>query len=78
MNSNPIPFQASLNVNDLISLAPQGPALCFLGEGRFAEAAESAEETQAEPDAERRVLQGSTGAETGAGEGFWAKMKKKF
>ncbi|MRR07945.1 MAG: FHA domain-containing protein, partial [Deltaproteobacteria bacterium] len=50
VNNGPIYFQAPLNVNDLISLAPQGPALSFLGEGRFAEAAESVEAAPAEPD----------------------------
>lgn len=40
VNNSPIPFQAPLNAMDLISLAPQGPKLCFLGEGRLAEAAE--------------------------------------
>jgi pSer/pThr/pTyr-binding forkhead associated (FHA) protein len=45
VNSMPIGFEAPLKAQDIISLAPGGPALRFLGEGRLAEyEAEPAEE----------------------------------
>jgi pSer/pThr/pTyr-binding forkhead associated (FHA) protein len=37
VNSMPIGFEALLKAQDIISLAPYGPALRFLGEGRLAE-----------------------------------------
>lgn len=37
VNSMPIGFEALLKAQDIISLAPHGPALRFLGEGRLAE-----------------------------------------
>jgi pSer/pThr/pTyr-binding forkhead associated (FHA) protein len=37
VNSTPIGFEAPLKAQDIISLAPHGPALRFLGEGRLAE-----------------------------------------
>lgn len=37
INGRPIGFEASLKPQDIMSLAPHGPTLCFLGEGRFAE-----------------------------------------
>ncbi|HQI00913.1 MAG TPA: FHA domain-containing protein [Deltaproteobacteria bacterium] len=37
INGRPIDLQAALNVNDVLSLSPQGPVLRFLGEGRLAE-----------------------------------------
>ncbi len=40
INGNPIEFQVSLNLNDMISLTHRGPVFCYLGEGRFAEVTE--------------------------------------
>lgn len=37
INCMPIGFEAPLKAQDIISLAPHGPALRFLGEGRLAE-----------------------------------------
>jgi len=78
VNNSPISFQASLNVNDVISLAPQGPALCFLGEGRFAEAAESVEVSPLEPVFMNNNVQKNSETENEDTEGLWAKLKKRF
>ena len=78
VNNGPIPFQASLNINDLVSLAPQGPALHFLGDGRFAEAGEPAEVARVEADEGKSGLQEKRDAETADTEGLWAKLKKRF
>jgi pSer/pThr/pTyr-binding forkhead associated (FHA) protein len=79
VNNIPIQFQASLNVNDLIYLAPQGPAFCFLGEGRFAEAAEEpVESAPVKPGAGNNDLQKKKDTETVEAEGLWAKLKKIF
>ncbi len=78
VNNSPISFQASLNVNDVVSLAPQGPTLCFLGEGRFAEAAESVEVSPLEPVfMDNNVLKKSE-IENEDSEGLWARLKKRF
>lgn len=78
VNNNPVPFQAALNVNDLISLASDGPAFCYLGEGRIAEAAESVDVSTSAPDNGRGDQQKSNGTETAEPEGLWEKLKKRF
>jgi pSer/pThr/pTyr-binding forkhead associated (FHA) protein len=47
INSMPIGFEAQLTAQDIISLAPHGPALRFLGEGRLAEYEEASAEEAA-------------------------------
>lgn len=48
INGMPIGFESPLTAQDVISLAPSGPALRFLGEGRLAEYEEApAEEAPA-------------------------------
>jgi pSer/pThr/pTyr-binding forkhead associated (FHA) protein len=78
VNNGPIPFQAALHSNDLISLAACGPALSFLGEGRFAEAEESVKMAHVEADEGNSGFQEKLNAGTGAAEGLWAKLKKRF
>ena len=79
VNNRPIQFQASLNVNDLIYLAHQGPAFCFLGEGRFAEVADEPVETApVEPGAGNSDIQKNMDAGTVEAKGIWARLKKIF
>jgi pSer/pThr/pTyr-binding forkhead associated (FHA) protein len=40
VNYQPIPFQAPLALDDMVTLGPQGPTFRFIGEGRLAEVAE--------------------------------------
>jgi pSer/pThr/pTyr-binding forkhead associated (FHA) protein len=47
INGRPIGFEASLKPQDIMSLAPHGPALRFLGEGRLAEYEEEPSEEAA-------------------------------
>ncbi len=47
VNTTPIGFEAPLKAQDIISLAPGGPALRFLGEGRLAEYEEEPAEVAA-------------------------------
>jgi pSer/pThr/pTyr-binding forkhead associated (FHA) protein len=79
INDRAIEFQAPLNLNDIISLAPQGPAFCFLGEGRLAEV------TEVPPDASltTREQENAAAKKTGTSEekssvSLWSKFKNKF
>jgi len=79
INDRAIEFQAPLNLNDIISLAPQGPAFCFLGEGRLAEV------TEVHPDASLTTSKQENAAakKTGTSEekssvSLWSKFKNKF
>ena len=79
INDRAIEFQAPLNLNDIISLTPQGPAFCFLGEGRLAEVAE------VPPDASltTREQENAAAKKTGTSEekssvSLWTKLKNKF
>jgi pSer/pThr/pTyr-binding forkhead associated (FHA) protein len=44
VNGSPIGFESPLKAQDVLRLAPQGPAFSFLGEGRLAEHEEAEEE----------------------------------
>ena len=50
VNGQAIAIQSPLNMNDLVSLGPDGPAFRFLGEGRMAEAEAQAPEQATPPD----------------------------
>ena len=78
VNNGPIPFQAQLHSNDIVSLASRGPALSFLGEGRFAEAEEPVGMASVETDAGNSGVQEKHDVKTGEAEGLWAKLKKRF
>ena len=49
INSMPMGFEAPLKAQDIISLAPHGPALRFLGEGRLAEYEQAPAEEAPQP-----------------------------
>ena len=79
INGRAIDFQATLNLNDIISLTPQGPAFCFLGEGRLAEVAEPPPEV---PSTDR-MKENAAAKKTGTSEekssiSIWSKFKNKF
>jgi len=57
INRVPIPFQASLKLNDLVSLSPRGPTFRFLGEGRLAEVPEPNSEESLKPSEKKRETQ---------------------
>lgn len=78
VNNDPIVFQAPLNVNDLVSLVSRGPALRFLGEGRFAEAEEPLGMAGVEADSASSGFPEKPADESGEADGLWAKLKKRF
>ncbi|MCK7512045.1 MAG: FHA domain-containing protein [Desulfobacterales bacterium] len=55
VNSMPIGFEAPLKAQDIISLAPHGPALRFLGEGRLAEYEQAPAEEAPQPAEARKT-----------------------
>lgn len=79
INGNPIEFQASLKLNDTISLTPQGPVFCFLGEGRLAEVVEPAPEAPSTGGERGNSSAKKTGpSEEKSPVSFWSKLKDKF
>jgi pSer/pThr/pTyr-binding forkhead associated (FHA) protein len=76
LNNRSIEFQAPLNLDDHISLSPQGPVFCFLGQGRLAEVAQPS--PAAPPGQEEKEHPGKdTGASREkASRNFWSKLKK--
>jgi len=79
INDRAIDFQAPLNLDDKIYLTPQGPAFCFLGEGRLAEFVDVPPDVSSAAHGEDSVAAKKTG---GAGENssnsLWSKLKNKF
>lgn len=76
INGRAIDFQAHLNLNDTISLSPQGPAFCFLGEGRLAEVAEASLSTTSEQ--ENSVAKKAGTSEDQSSVSIWSKFRKIF
>jgi pSer/pThr/pTyr-binding forkhead associated (FHA) protein len=79
INGRAIEFQAPLNLNDIISLTPQGPAFCFLGEGRLAELAD----VPPAPPSTASERENAGAAKKGKSEehssvSIWSKFKNKF
>jgi pSer/pThr/pTyr-binding forkhead associated (FHA) protein len=77
INNRPIDFQVQLNVNDDISLSPQGPVFRFLGEGRLAEVSEPVMEQQAAPLRENKAIDQKFPQDK-APKGLLAKLKKNL
>ncbi|WP_041971228.1 hypothetical protein [Geobacter sp. OR-1] len=78
INDNPISLQYLLRVNDLVRLSPQGPLLAYIGEGRFAEAAEnSATEAGPPPSTNERERLAPEMSNDDAG-GFWSRLRRRF
>lgn len=79
INGSAIDFQAPLKLNDIISLSPQGPVFCFLGEGRLAEVAEAPPEAPSTDRGEENAVAKKTGtSEENSSVSIWSKLKKKF
>lgn len=79
INDRAIEFQASLNLNDIISLAPQGPAFCFLGEGRLAEVAEASHASPSTTSEQENAAANKAGrSEEKSSVSIWSKLKSKF
>lgn len=80
VNHQPIPFQAPLALDDLVTLSPSGPVFRFIGEGRLAEVAES----EAQPDSNQDTAgglreQGSRDVTGGKNSGsVFSRLKKKL
>jgi pSer/pThr/pTyr-binding forkhead associated (FHA) protein len=75
INGRAIEYQAPLNLNDVISLTPQGPTFCFLGEGRLAEVADAPSTTSEE---ENSAAKKPGMSEEKFSVSLWSKFKKKF
>jgi pSer/pThr/pTyr-binding forkhead associated (FHA) protein len=79
INDRAIDFQAPLNLDDKIYLTPQGPAFCFLGEGRLAEFVDVPPEASSAVHGKENMAVKNTG---GSGErssnSLWSKLKNKF
>lgn len=74
-----IEFQTPLDPDDKFSLGPQGPVFRFLGEGRFAEMAETPPETPSTAREKNEISAKNAVRSTGKNRGtFLSKLKKKF
>lgn len=78
INGTAIDFQAHLNLNDIISLAPQGPAFCFLGEGRLAEVTEVPPDTSLTTQEQENTAKKTGKSEENSFVSLWSKFKNKF
>jgi hypothetical protein len=76
INDRAIDFQSSLNLNDIISLSPQGPTFCFLGEGRLAEVAGASASTAGEQESNKANKTGTS--EENPFLSLWAKFRNRF
>ena len=74
INNRPIEFQAPIEVNDRVSLSPQGPVFCFVGFGRLAELTEPVIEQQYAPLEKTEKIKEVEGASRK--DGFFSKLKK--
>jgi pSer/pThr/pTyr-binding forkhead associated (FHA) protein len=77
LNNRPIALHAQLNVDDDISLSPQGPVFRFLGEGRLAEISEPFVEQPAAPVRENKTPDRNVPQDKEP-TGFLAKLKKNL
>lgn len=81
VNGQPIPFQAPLALDDMVTLGPKGPAFRFMGEGRLAEIAEAPSERQSIPDTGKEHRGSGTkpnGTEGKDSKGIFSRLKKKL
>jgi pSer/pThr/pTyr-binding forkhead associated (FHA) protein len=79
INGMAIDFQAPLNLNDIISLTSQGPAFCFLGEGRLAEVAEPPPAAPSPPSERENGAGGKRGKpEEKSSDSIWSRFKNRF
>lgn len=79
INGTNIEFQAPLELNDIISLSPQGPIFCFLGEGRLAEVAEPpAGVPSAAQGPEAVAVKNTETSPVKSSGSLWSKLKHKF
>jgi pSer/pThr/pTyr-binding forkhead associated (FHA) protein len=79
INGRAIEFQAPLNLNDIISLTPQGPAFCFLGEGRLAEVADAPPDAPSTDRGQENAAAKKQGtSEEKSSVSIWSKFKNKF
>ncbi|NVN90245.1 MAG: FHA domain-containing protein [Desulfuromonadales bacterium] len=79
INDRAIDFQAPLDLNDIISLTPQGPVFCFLGEGRLAEVAEIPSGSPSAVREQENAVAKKTGTSEEKSSGsLWSKLKNKF
>jgi len=76
INNINIDFQAPLHLNDIISLTDQGPAFCFLGEGRLAEV--ESQRIEAPSTASKQEIDATGASEGKPSVSFWSKFKNKF
>jgi pSer/pThr/pTyr-binding forkhead associated (FHA) protein len=75
LNNRPIEFHAPLSPDDQLSLSPQGPVFCFLGQGRLAEVAQSFPETDGRGE-QGRSGKGAGPLEENSSNSFWSRWKK--
>lgn len=79
INDGPIDFQAALSLNDIISLAPQGPAFCFLGDGRLAEVAPPPGDAPPSGPNDKNTPPEQPGSpEKKSSSSLWSKLKSRF
>lgn len=78
INGKPINLQSPVHSNDLIRLSPSGPLLSFLGEGRFAEAAEVPESATGPSAGENDEILSPQNGHGEHSEGLWARLRRRF
>jgi len=77
LNNKSFEFQAPLNLDDQISLSPQGPIFCFLGQGRLAEVAQPSLGVSPPSPAEKELSEKKNGpSQEKTSSNFWSKFKK--
>jgi pSer/pThr/pTyr-binding forkhead associated (FHA) protein len=76
INNQPISFQASLKIDDNISLSPRGPVLRFLGEGRFVEVVEPAVRKPSSYNSKKERISQQEIPEEKPSKGFLSKLQK--
>jgi pSer/pThr/pTyr-binding forkhead associated (FHA) protein len=77
VNYQPIPFQAPLSLDDMVTLSPMGPVFRFIGEGRLAEVADSPAQPQSAERHQEPEAKPDTTDEK-ASKGVFSRLKKKL
>lgn len=78
INGKLLDLQSPVRPGDLIRLSPNGPLLSFLGEGRFAEAADASDPPSPQLTDKGAEAQSPNGRQDEDSGGLWARLRRRF